>query len=169
VTTGRRAPGPPERRFRGAVAVVALVGAVLLAGCGSDGGSTGSAAPGSTPPSTPASTRAPGQTVAIGEAANGTTVTLPKAGRLAVTLHNTYWQLADPADPKVLVVASAPAARPDPTCRSIPGTGCGTVTAVYAAGTAGTTTLAAHRDTCGEALRCTPAQSDWSVTVHVSG
>jgi hypothetical protein len=145
--------------------VLVLVGAALLAACGSDGGSAGSSAPGSTPPST----HAPGHMIAIGEAANGTTVTLPHGGRLAVTLHNTYWQLATPADPSVLVVTSGPTARPDPTCRSIPGTGCGTVTATYAAGTNGTTTLTAHRDTCGEALRCTPAQSDWSVTLHVTG
>ena len=163
MTTRRRAPGPPDRRLRGAVALAALVGAALLAGCGSDGGATGTSAPGST------RAAASGRVVAIDDAADGTTVTLPQRGRLAVTLHNTYWQLAAPADSKVLVVTSAPTARPEPTCRPIPGTGCGTVTAAYAAGSTGTTTLAAHRDTCGEALRCTPAQSDWSVTVHVTG
>jgi hypothetical protein len=162
VTTGRRAPGPPDRRLRGAVAIVALVGATLLAACGSDGG-TGRSAPGSTRPTVS------GRVVAVDDAADGTAVSLPHDGRLAVTLHSTYWQLAAPADASVLAVTSAPTARPDPACRSIPGTGCGTVTAAYTGLAAGTTTLAAHRDTCGEALRCTPAQSDWLVTVHVTG
>ena len=88
----------------------------------------------------------PANRVAVDDAANGTTVELPRGARLTVTLHSTYWQLAAPADASVLDVSTVPAARPDPSCRSIPGAGCGTVTAVYTATGTGTTTLTAHRD-----------------------
>jgi hypothetical protein len=156
-----RRPGP-------ALAAV-LVAAAMLGGCGSGGGSSGASAPANTTTTTTAPAgSASGRTVALDDSANGTTVTVGRGDRLAVTLHNTYWQLAPPADARVLEVTTPPAARPDPTCRSIPGTGCGTVTAAYRALASGTTTLAAHRDTCGEALRCTAAQSDWRVTVHVA-
>ena len=144
------------------VAAVVLTAVVMLGACGSGGGSSGSPATSSTRGG------ASGKVVAVDETANGKTVTLARGGRLVVTLHSTYWQLAAPADPKILAVSSEPVARPGPTCPSIPGTGCGTVTARYAAAGTGTTTLTAHRDSCGEALRCTPAQSDWSVTVRVT-
>jgi hypothetical protein len=144
--------------------VVTLLATFAFAACGSGGGgSMGS------PATTPTSVAVSGKPLAVDDAANGTTVTLPRGARLTVTLHSTYWQLAAPADAHVLAVSSAPAARPDPSCRSIPGTGCGTLTAVYTAAGTGTTMLTAHRDSCGEALRCTPAQSDWSVRIRVSG
>jgi hypothetical protein len=144
--------------------VVASLAGLTFAACGSDGGgSMGSPGTSST------SAAATGKPVAVDDAANGTTVTLPRGARLTVTLHSTYWQLAAPADARVLAVSTVPAARPDPSCRSIPGAGCGTVTAVYTATGTGTTTLTAHRDSCGEALRCTPAQSDWSLRIRVRG
>jgi hypothetical protein len=169
VTAAPRALGPSRRRLVRVPAAVPAVVVVLLAGltfaaCGSDGsGSMGS------PASTSTSAAASGKPVAVDDAANGTTVELTRGARLTVTLHSTYWQLATPADASVLEVRSGPAARPNPSCRSIPGTGCGTVTAVYTAARTGTTMLTAHRASCGEALRCTPAQSDWSVKIRVSG
>jgi hypothetical protein len=51
---------------------------------------------------------------------------------------------------------------------AVMGGGCGTVTQSYNAGHVGQTTLHAHRDSCGEALRCTAQRGDWSVTVRVS-
>jgi len=50
----------------------------------------------------------------------------------------------------------------------VPGGGCGTVTARYSAISGGTAQVAAHRDSCGEAMRCQGTNGDWRITVVVS-
>ncbi len=62
----------------------------------------------------------------------------------------------------------APTTASGASCPAFPGSGCGTVTATYTAGHTGTTELTAHRDTCGEALRCVGPQADWKITGRVS-
>ena len=167
----RRVPGWPFGRPGRALALLVAtgltaLGATTLAACGSGGGS----ASGTPPTSTSSSRTGPsGRAVAVDEAADGTTVALGRGARLTVTLHSTYWQLGPPSDTGVLTVTAAPEPRADPSCGSIPGTGCGSVTAAYLASATGTATLNAHRDSCGEALRCSPAQGNWSIRVHVSG
>lgn len=130
-----------------------LLASAILAGCGTNSS-----------PSSNTSTRPP---VTADEHSNGTTITLRLRQRLVVTLHNTYWQLTPP-NANVLQVARAPNATPDPGCTSIPGTGCGTVTAEYVARGAGTAVVSAHRDSCGEALRCTGTAGDWHATVVIT-
>jgi hypothetical protein len=108
------------------------------------------------------------QTIQVADNANGTTVTAHVGDTVSVTLHNTYWTLATP-DGHVLVTATAPSSAPGGSgCPHIPGSGCGSVTATYRADTTGTTRLTAHRDSCGEAMRCGPGQGDWAVTVRVT-
>jgi hypothetical protein len=85
--------------------------------------------------------------------------------RIVVTLGSTYWTFNPPSGVAVTQDGD-PTVRPSPGC--VPGAGCGTVTATYHADTSGTATLSAHRDSCGEALRCTPAQADWRIDANVT-
>ena len=109
------------------------------------------------------------RTVMADEQTNGQTVALRPGDHLTVVLHSTYWRFNAPSDPAVVSADGDPAyAGGGPRCGP-PGSGCGTVTAHYTAGHDGTATISADRTTCGEALRCTPAQSHWSVKVTVRG
>ncbi|MDQ1698919.1 MAG: hypothetical protein QOG34_782 [Frankiaceae bacterium] len=140
------------------VAVVLATAATLLlaAGCG---GATSTSGPGN--PS--------GQngTVSLDEKANGTTVHVHFGDTVTVTLHSTYWSFLPTGGLALQPFAPAQTA-PSTGCGQPVGSGCGTVTASFNVGHVGTTTLRAHRDTCGEALRCTGDQADWSVTVVAS-
>jgi len=163
-TRSRRSSPEPDRAASGAsrgtsrnvgLAVIVLLAAAILGGCGSTGGPTKSST-GSTPPPATAD-----------EGSDGSTIRLQRRQRLVVTLHSTYWQIGQPGS-SVLAVTHEPAVAAGPGCASIPGTGCGTVTAEYVAGRAGTTALAAHRNSCGEALRCTGTAGEWRITVVVT-
>lgn len=100
----------------------------------------------------------------LDEHANGSTVQVNLGDTVVVVLHSTYWTFAVPAS--VLQPLGEP--QVSPSHCAVMGSGCGTVTSSYNAGQVGQTTLHAHRDSCGEALRCSPSESDWSVTVRVS-
>jgi hypothetical protein len=107
--------------------------------------------------------------VTVNEHANGTTTKLVVQDTLVVTLHSTYWQLNSPSpSPGPLREKQPPSTKPGTNCGHIPGTGCGTVTATYTATATGTAHLTAHRTTCGEALRCEPGQTDWSIEVRIT-
>jgi hypothetical protein len=109
------------------------------------------------------------KTVQVDESNNGRTVTLRPGDHLTVVLHSTYWRFNAPSDPAVVSAdGDAVSAGSGPACGP-PGSGCGTVTAHYTAGHDGKAVVSADRTTCGEALRCTPAQSHWSATVKVAG
>ncbi|HXY91230.1 MAG TPA: hypothetical protein VEP49_02035 [Acidimicrobiia bacterium] len=129
----------------------------LLAACSSSGGS-GARAPNSTTP----------RAVAVSEPANGSTVGLRVGQELEVTLHSTYWELAPPGNARVLRVSTPPTSETGAHCTSIPGTGCGTVTATYVARAAGHALVDAHRTTCGEARRCTGSEGHWRISVRVT-
>ena len=124
--------------------------ALLLAGCanGSSSDRTAETAP------------VPHQ---LDEHANGTTVDAQLGDTIVVTLHSTYWTFDSPT--RVLQPLST---QPSPSHCAVVGSGCGTVTVTYDAAQVGTVTLHAHRDSCGEALRCTGKNADWSATVRVS-
>ena len=100
----------------------------------------------------------------LDEHANGSTVQVNLGDTVVVVLHSTYWAFAAPQ----AALQPVGAAQPSPSHCPVMGSGCGTVTATYKAGHVGQTTLHAHRDSCGEARRCTASESDWSVTVNVS-
>jgi hypothetical protein len=138
------------------LAVTAASAAVLTACGGSSGGSTAST-----------SVHEPA-TINVGDTSNGKTVDAHVGDTVTVTLHSTYWSLAEPSG-SALQQSSAPSSSAGGSgCPHIPGSGCGTVAATYRADAQGTATLTAHRDSCGEALRCAPGQADWKVTVRVS-
>ena len=130
--------------------VVAVVAIVAAAGCG---GSSSSEVQ-----STPSPQR-----VVVTEHDNGHVVTVRQGTRIEVDLHSTYWTLQPPSGP--LSPDGTPSVQPS-HC-TVPGSGCGTVVATYVAQSAGTAQLHAHRDSCGEALRCTGSAGDWHFTVVV--
>lgn len=108
------------------------------------------------------------------ESANGKTLKISKGGALTITLNSTYWTFSPLANAKVLRQIGAPATVGYPPgsasapagCR-IPGSGCGTVTWKLKAIAAGSVVITANRTSCGEAMRCTPAQSLYRLTVKV--
>ncbi len=124
--------------------------AVFVAGCanGSSGDRTAQTAP------------IPHQ---LDEHANGSTVDVQLGDSVVVVLHSTYWNFDSPA--RVLQPLST---QPSPGHCAVIGSGCGTVTVTYNAAQVGTVTLHAHRDSCGEAIRCSASNADWSVTVRVT-
>lgn len=124
---------------------------LVVTGCGSasSGGPTGQPAPG---------------TVRLDDSANGTTVHVHFGDTITVTLTSTYWSFL-PTDGLALQPFAPAQVAPATTCATPVGSGCGTVTASYNVGHIGTSVLRAHRDTCGEALRCVGSQANWSVTV----
>jgi len=96
-------------------------------------------------------------------------VDIAAGDRLVVRLSSTYWTVSPPASNAVLraegpaIVATPSAA----TSHCVPGSGCGTVTAVFVARTPGRAVVTAQRTSCGEALRCTDQQGSYRLTVVV--
>jgi hypothetical protein len=143
----------------GRPAVAALCAAVaslaLLTGCGGTSSGRDTQRVGS----------AGGSDHRLTDRSNGTTLHARVGDTITVVLHSTYWQLADPGGGE-LVAATAPSAAPGGDgCPTIPGTGCGTLTAAYRVASTGSTHIDAERESCGEAMRCTGDQGRWSVTV----
>jgi hypothetical protein len=137
------------RRIRRAAVGALLLGVVTACGSGSSGGQSLSSTP---------------TTRQIDEKANGTTVDVHLGDTIVVVLHSTYWSVGPATGP--LQPLGQP--QPSPSDCPVKGGGCGTVTATYNAGHVGDGTLRAHRDSCGEALRCTGSDADWTVTVHIT-
>ena len=100
----------------------------------------------------------------LDERSNGSTLDARVGDTVVVVLHSTYWNFDTPTT--VMQLIGTP--EPSPSHCTVVGSGCGTVTATYKAGQVGTVSLHAHRDSCGEAIRCSASNGDWSVTVRVS-
>ena len=137
--------------MRAATRALAVAAAgLILAGCANGSASDRTAATAPTPHQ-------------LDEHANGTTVDAQLGDTIIVVLHSTYWNFDSPS--RVLQPLST---QPSPGHCAVVGSGCGTVTVTYNAAQVGTIRLHAHRDSCGEALRCTAKNADWTVTVRVS-
>jgi hypothetical protein len=134
-------------------AVLAATTLTVATGCGS--ASSGADSP---------TVQSSSSTLTLDEKANGTTVHVHLGDIITVTLQSTYWSFL-PTDGLALQPFAPVATAAGTACPHVMGTGCGTVTASYNVGHVGTSVLRAHRDTCGEALRCLGKQGDWSVTV----
>ncbi len=109
------------------------------------------------------------RTVTLGEANNHHTIAVALGTRITVTLHSTYWSPTPVHSSTILSQVGAPtvAATQPGTAGCVPGQGCGTVSEHFVARHAGFIRLRATRTSCGEAMRCTPAQAVWTVIVHV--
>jgi hypothetical protein len=106
--------------------------------------------------------------VAASEADNGRTITLRRGSHLTLTLHSTYWSIKGSSNPAALRELATPVTRPMPA-HCVPGQGCGTVGASFAALSSGSADVTASRTTCGEAMQCAPAQRDYVLHVVVTG
>lgn len=133
------------------IAAAGLV-AVIAAGCGSAGSDTTSG------------DQAVNGRLSLDTSANGKTVHVHLGDTVTVTLDSTYWSFL-PTGGLALQPFAPVATAAGSACPKHPGSGCGTVTATYNVRRVGTSVVHAHRDTCGEALRCVGTQGDWSVTV----
>ena len=118
------------------------------------------------PPVPPAQTAAPAGSP-VTEADNGRSLTLHVGSEVTLVLHNLYWQISKSSDPGVLALVSGPTYSAAGSISCIPGTGCGTVTTVFRALTAGQATVTASRKSCGEVLACTGTAGAYRVTFVV--
>ena len=158
-------------------ALLAVVFIVVAAGCGASsttagtGGSTTSTGSTTTVVGSLASTSIPvasGSTqVELSDGDTGRTLPVRRGDVITVVLHSTYWAMLPPADPTVLQPEGSTAVVPQ-LDGCVAGQGCGTVTTRYRAVSAGRSELAARRDSCGEALRCTADQQSWQAIITVT-
>ena len=107
--------------------------------------------------------------VAINDASNGRTISVPTGTHITLMLHSTYWRLSALPQQGSLAIAGRvrTVGAPPATSKCVPGQECGTVTAHYVATGAGVERLRATRTTCGEALACSPSQGRWTITIRV--
>ena len=105
----------------------------------------------------------------LNEYSNGHTVTVNPGQHVTPVLHSTYWSIVALTSRPLTQVGSAVYL---PRLRStkggcVAGQGCGTATVHYLASAPRVAHLHASRTSCGEALRCTAALSNWTVTIRV--
>ncbi len=145
------------RGFLGTLASVTVTAALFAtAGCSSARSTTG------TPP-----TVANYPAIVLDEHANQSTVRVVVGRRVELLLHSSYW--TDFGSSQSAVVRADGSVRTLPTSqRCVPGGGCNPVLATFMAQKVGTAVLSASRTSCGEALRCGPANSHYRVTIVVT-
>jgi hypothetical protein len=145
------------RGFVGILASLAVTAALFaVAGCASPGDTTG------TPPKV-----ANSPAIVLDEHANSSTVQVAVGRRVELLLHSSYW--TDFGSSQSAVVRADGSVRTLPTSQKcIPGGGCNPVLATFIAQGVGTAVLSASRTSCGEALRCSPANSHYRVTIVVT-
>jgi hypothetical protein len=132
---------------------VSAVSAMTSAGCG-----TASHGPGAGGP----------QVIVVRDGANGKAVSARAGDRIELILSSSYWHVTGSSAPSVLRQDGPPVllARPS-SCPDIPGLGCTPLRADFTALTKGRAVITAGRSTCGEALRCGPGQTRFTVMVAV--
>lgn len=100
--------------------------------------------------------------------ANGKAVSTRAGDRIELILSSSYWHVTGSSAPSVLRQNGPPVLLSRPkSCPNIPGLGCIPVRADFTALTDGKAVITAERSTCGEALRCKPDQTRFSVIVDV--
>jgi hypothetical protein len=105
--------------------------------------------------------------VSVGQSDNGHTVRVSRGKTIDVVLHSTYWTFTPQAGSGALRPDRAPSVDASPGSGCVAGQGCGTVTARFTAVGDGTARIRATRTACGEALKCSPAQGAFAVTIVV--
>ena len=133
----------------------AAVAAVTAAGCG--------AAP-ATPPA-----RGGPPVIVIRDNANGTMVPVASGDRVELILSSSYWEVAGSSAPRVLRQDGPATLMPRPSScpENIPGLGCIPIQMKFTALADGRAVIKASRTSCGEALRCGPHHTRFTVTVVV--
>ena len=98
---------------------------------------------------------------------NGTTIRIRVGDQVALILSSTYWNVRGSAAPTVLR-QDGPAKLLGSPSSCPPGVGCGSLRTFFTALTPGTAMITAHRDSCGEALRCVGSRGRFRLTVIVT-
>jgi len=154
-----------------ALTASAALCALILAGCGSQTATTSSAS------STPSSSPAP---ITLHDSDNGKTINAVVGQQITVQLGgptvagSTYWQFATIASGVLtpqgdqVVAAASQSAQPSGGLINPPGMGMGTVSLTVQVAGVGTQAITAHRDSCGEAMMCTPGNGDYKVTINAA-
>ena len=160
---------PHRVAVRSGAATLLLVALVLSVAACTGVAAAPTAAPTALPTAAPTAAPSPVERT-VTEADNGTTVTVPAGSTVTLVLANTYWQVQGSSDAKVLAPVSGPTVSAPPMGGScVPGSGCGTVTAVFHAVAAGHASILASRTTCGEAMLCQGTAGAYQVTIVVGG
>ena len=143
-------------RHRLMAATVSAVSIITSAGCGT----AASRANG------PAAGRP--TVIVVRNDANGKAVSARAGDRIELILSSSYWRVTGSSAPGVLRQDGPPMLLSRPSsCPDLPGLGCVPVRADYTALTDGKAVITASRSACGEALRCKPGQTRFSVIVVV--
>ena len=121
-----------------------------------------------TPPGSAAGTASPAA-AEVTETDNGKTLVTQVGSDVKLVLHNTYWQVLGSSNPAVLSLVSGPTYSGAGPIACIPGSGCGTVTAIFRAVAPGRAIVTASRTTCGEVLPCPSSAGSYEVTIVVEG
>ena len=138
------------------VAAVSVVSLMTCAGCGTAASrASGPVAGGPT-------------VIVVRDDANGKAVSARAGDRIELTLSSSYWHLTANSAPRVLQQDGPPVLLPRPSsCPDIPGLGCIPVRADFTALADGKAVITASRSACGEALRCKPDQTRFTVDIVV--
>jgi hypothetical protein len=159
------------RRLMAVVVAVFVVSIMTSAGCGTAASvASGPVASGPVASGPVASGPvASGPTViVVRDDANGKTVSARAGDRIELILSSSYWKVSGSSAPGVLRQDGPAALLPRPSsCPGISGLGCVPVRADFTALTDGMAVIAASRSACGEALRCMPDQTRFTVIVTV--
>ncbi len=161
--TSQEAPGPaasPSPSLPAASAPGAAGPTVSITVAPADGTAT--------PPVTAAET-ASAAAAQVTETDNGKSVAAQVGSEVKLVLHNTYWQVLGSSNPAVLSLVSGPTYSGAGLIACVPGSGCGTVTAIFRAIAPGRATVTASRTTCGEVLPCPSSTGAYEVTIVVEG
>ena len=109
----------------------------------------------------------------IAQADTGQIITVVKGSSFSLSLESSYWNLAKIKKTASVSQIGGVASTPIPPSPSAPpgcahpGSGCATLTWKFVAKKLGSTKLVATRESCGEALACTPEEQNFSVTIKV--
>lgn len=145
-------------------APIAALTVLLAAGCGSAAASPA----GNGAPSSSSSSPASPHVVVVRDDANGKTVDVPAGATVELILNSSYWKVAGSSTPTVLRQDGGSTVLPRPSnCPQIPGSSCSPLRTDFTALAPGSATVAASRTSCGEAMKCGPNESRFSVTVVV--
>ena len=145
-----------SHRLMAVLVAVSVVSVMAAAGCGTAASSaSGPTAHG------PA-------VIVVRDDANGKAVSASAGDRIELILSSSYWRVTGSSAPGVLrqdgptTLLSRPS-----SCPAIPGLGCVPVRTDFTALANGKAVITAGRSACGEALRCKPDQTRFTVTVDV--
>jgi len=106
--------------------------------------------------------------IVVRDDANGKAVSVRAGDRIELILPSSYWHVSGSSAPSVLRQngSSVLLSRPG-VCPEVPGLGCVPVRTDFTALTEGKAVITARRSACGEALRCKPGQTRFTVIVAI--